>query len=90
VALDARSVSVSDIDFTKCINAVIKVLFKNQQTVTFEDVWNLKETLRTNLWDYEFFNMEPDENGTISMEDFLSSVLSNVSPQKVTLYQKQC
>ena len=76
--LDARSVSISDEELDKSTKAILKILFENKKTVTFNDVWNLKEKLRHDLWHYEFFNMDPDEKGTISIEDFLCSVVGFV------------
>jgi len=67
---------------------MVKILFKNKEKINFDDVWNLKEKLRHDLWYYEFFNMEPDQKGTISMEEFLCSVVSFVKGTKVSTYLK--
>ena len=41
------------------------------------------------MWHYEFHNFEPDENGTISMEEFLGSVIKCVQGNKKSQYITQ-
>jgi Ca2+-binding EF-hand superfamily protein len=87
--LDARHVSISDEELDKSTKAILKILFENKKTVSFNDVWALKEKLRHDLWHYEFFNMDPDEKSTISIEEFLCSVVGCVKGSKVSTYLKQ-
>ena len=49
----------------------------------------MRELLRDDLLDFEFFNFEPAEDGTISQEQWLLSVIKSVNGKKKERCRRQ-
>lgn len=41
------------------------------------------------LWNYEFFTYNPDENGTVSLADWMQSIVVCMSGGKIERYLKR-
>lgn len=68
--------------------ALVEVLFKDKETVTFQDIIELRDHFREDLWHYQFHTFEPNEEGKISTENFLKANLSCVTGKKVNQFKK--
>ena len=88
-AVDARAVKCSAEEIEATVSGMVHALFKDKKKITFQDVWSVRGMLREDLWHYEFNNFDPDENGTISIDDFLCSIIGFVTGRKVDRYMKQ-
>ena len=90
VALDARAIKASEEDFKATNKGVCEVLFEGKQTITYQDIMDLKEDFREDLWHYEFHTYEPDEKtGRISIESFLRSLAVCLHGRKVEKYMRR-
>ena len=90
VAVDARAIKASEEDFRKTNKGLCEVLFEGKEHIVFNDIIELKEDFREDLWHYEFHTYEPDEEtGRISIESFLRSLAVCLHGRKVDKYMKR-
>lgn len=87
--IDAREITANEEELLSCNVSLINVLFKDKEAITLKDFSNIKSSLNESLWHYEFYNLDPDENDTISAENFAKSLLSTLSFNKAQSYLKQ-
>ena len=86
--IDAWEITANEEELLSCNDTLINVLFKDKEAITLKDFTNIKFALNKSLWHYEFFNLDPDENDTISAENFAKSLLSTLSFNKAQNYLK--
>ena len=87
--LDARLIKASEEDFRATNLALCEVLFKGKDVVTKEDIFEIQEKFRTDLWHYQFHSLEPNEQGRISTENFLKSNLQAFTGHSLNRFLKQ-
>lgn len=86
--MDARQIKASDADFWETNKSLVEVLFKGKDVVTFQDIIELRDQFREDLWHYQFHTFEPNEAGRISTENFLKANLSCITGKKVNHFKK--
>jgi hypothetical protein len=87
--IDSRKIKADEEAFEATNKAVTEAIFRNKNEVTLEDVLRLKRRMIEDLWNYEFSTYEPDENGTISVSDWLRSVIVCMSGIKADRYLRR-
>ena len=69
--------------------AIVELLFKNKEVITYMDIIELQNSMRYDLWHYHFHTFEPNEQGKISIENFLRSHLCSLERKHVERYRRQ-
>lgn len=87
--IDARTVSHTDEGFQTTIENLTKRIFGAKKKINFNDFIDLRSQIHEDLLHYEFFTFDVDENDTISLQDFLRSIIVCFEPSKHNLYLKQ-
>ena len=68
--------------------AIVEVLFKDKEVVTYEDIVELQNKFREDLWHYQFHALEPREDGRLSTENFLKTGLVSLSGHHVEKFRR--
>ena len=90
VQIDARAIKASEKDFLEANKSLCNILFQDKQSINYEDILELREDFREDLWNYEFHSYEPDEKtGKIPMEAFLRSLSVCLHGNKVEKYLRR-
>ena len=90
VKIDARAIKASESDFREANLSLCNILFQNKQSLKYEDILELREDFREDLWHFEFYSYEPDEKtGKIPMEAFLRSLSVCLHGNKVEKYLRR-
>ena len=76
---DAWEIAANEDELKKCNDALINILFKDKEEIGIKDFEKIKFKLTEAMWHYEFHHLDPDENGTISAQNFAKSLLSTLS-----------
>lgn len=64
-------------------------IFKGKKEIAFEDFLTMRKKMRDDLLRYEFFNFDPSEDNTISLEQWLFSVMKSIKGSKREMYKRQ-
>ena len=87
-SVDARAVKVTKEDLLSDIAATSERIFAGKDEINFEDFIKMRQSLRDQLLHYEFHNFEP-EDGTISLEQWLYSLIKSVRGSRRDKCRKQ-
>lgn len=94
VSVDARLITATEEDFLKTNLNFAERIFKNKEYVSAIDIIHIKFQVRNLLWLYEFESYEPDENKTISLSEYLRTMLSSMHggqiEKKIKKIKKVC
>jgi hypothetical protein len=82
--LDARLIKASDADFKETNKALTQVIFGDKKQVKMTELNDLVASIKEELYHYEFhtFASFDEETKSISVEDFLKSIVSCISGSK--------
>ena len=84
-SLDPRSTNITNQDFKDSCENLHQELFKNAETITWDNFKGVKDLISEELLTYEFnrFNIE---DGTISAEDFGKSMIAYMPTSMTDMY----
>lgn len=87
--IESRAISASDEEFMKTNKAICARLFKDKEWITKRDILDLQVQFREDLWHFQFHSMEQNDDGKISIEDFLKTSLSSLSGGAIKKYRSR-
>ena len=88
VQLDARAIKASEEDFLKTNNNLVNLLFKDTLTISVHDIIELQSRFREDLWHFQFFSLQPNDNDRISTRMLLHSKLCDVSGKNLEKFRQ--
>ncbi len=88
-AIDARKIKTEDQEYVETLQRIIDNFFAGKAEITFEEVSKLKSKMTEDLWNYEFFTYNPDESNTISLKDWMQSIVVCMTGGKIERYLKR-
>ena len=68
---------------------LVSQLFQGKETITFKDIVDLQDQFKEDLWHYDFYKMEPNDEGKISIKNFLMTNMHCLAGHNIDRFIKQ-
>ena len=89
VSIDARAIKATEEDFTRTNHHLVELLFKDKDSISYDDILSLQFQFWEDLWHYHFHTLEPNDKGRISTPMLLSSKLCDLPGSSIEKYRQQ-
>lgn len=87
--IDGRKIKATEDEFKATNIRIVDNLFGNKNSLTEAEIIHLKQKMTEDLWNYEFFTYEPNEENKIDLESWLMSIIVCMHGNKVKDVKKR-